>query len=192
MIHVPHTSPQAVSFTQVSKGDKTVVKAQILKSSMEESAARAELDNANHYLAKATEMLASAELAYRESIQKSGWNKDELKKAHAEAMSRFRYADEKAKKAAEAHTLAKSVVEGLYKSAGIVEKREFSDAKRKELTAQGKAMPGGKFPIETVGDLKNALNDCHRLGDPTDVKSHITAQAKALGATDALPNTWRS
>lgn len=72
----------------------------------------------------------------------------------------------------------------------IVTKRDFSDEKRQELADSGAALPDGGFPIESVGDLKNAIRAIGRASNPTSAKSHIIKRAKALGATDQLPDDW--
>lgn len=66
----------------------------------------------------------------------------------------------------------------------------YSEAERKELVTKGEAMPGGRFPIVTKQDLKNALKDFNRIGQPADVKAFIVKRAKALDATDLLPADW--
>ena len=70
--------------------------------------------------------------------------------------------------------------------------REFSPEKRKELAKSGAAMSGGGFPIENVGDLKNAVRAIGRAKNPGKAKAHIIARAKALGATKELPEDWSS
>jgi hypothetical protein len=69
-------------------------------------------------------------------------------------------------------------------------KREFTDDKRKQLAGEGKAMKDGSFPIENKGDLKNAIEAFGRAKNKTATKRHIIKRAKALGATDMLPENW--
>jgi len=71
-----------------------------------------------------------------------------------------------------------------------VSKREVSDTERQDLAEKGKAMPDGSYPIATVADLKNAISSYGRAQNPDAVKAHIIAQAKALNATDQLPEAW--
>ena len=71
-----------------------------------------------------------------------------------------------------------------------MEKRDFSDKKRQALADAGKALPDGSFPIENKSDLANAIKAFGRAKDPAKAKAHIIAQAKALGATDLLPDDW--
>lgn len=69
-------------------------------------------------------------------------------------------------------------------------KREFSQDERDKLADKGHALPDGSFPIANVGDLKNAIHAIGRAKDPAKAKAHIKARAKALGATDELPDSW--
>jgi hypothetical protein len=51
-------------------------------------------------------------------------------------------------------------------------------------------MPDGSYPIRSTKDVANALRDCCRSGEKADVKAHIIARAKAIGADSALPDDW--
>ena len=73
-----------------------------------------------------------------------------------------------------------------------IQKKEFSDARRKELARAGKAMDDGSYPIESVQDLKNAIRSWGRGGAKPEVKQHIISRARALGASDELPDDWKS
>lgn len=73
----------------------------------------------------------------------------------------------------------------------VLFKREFSQEERDRL-AGGAAMEDGSFPIKTVADLKNAIRAVGRAKDPAKAKAHIIARARALGATDELPDDWVS
>ena len=230
MIQVPSNSPKTVSFTQaVTNQTAEIAKSQVLKAALAETTARGELDNANYRLAKATETLRVSEIAYRESVTKSVWNKEELRKSYNNAIAEYRDADKNHQAASEAFNLAKGVLAGLRKASGVagaqlgvddssdssedysesayengvmdkflddpshgVAKRDFSSDKRQELASKGKAMPDGSYPIETRADLANAVQSYGRAKDPKAVKAHIITQAKALGATDALPDSWQA
>src|SRR5271166_4673980 len=72
------------------------------------------------------------------------------------------------------------------------QRRDFSDDERAKLAKEGKALPDGSYPIVTVGDLKNAIQAVGRASDPGAAKAHIKKRAAALGATDLLPEDWRS
>ena len=69
-------------------------------------------------------------------------------------------------------------------------KRDFSDEGRQKLADKKQALADGSYPIVTASDLKNAVQSYGRAKDPEKVKAHIIARAKALGATDALPDGW--
>lgn len=69
-------------------------------------------------------------------------------------------------------------------------KRDFSDEKRKELAASGKALPGGGYPIENEEDLHNAVRAFGRAKDKAKTKAHILARARSMGMMGAIPETW--
>ncbi len=71
-----------------------------------------------------------------------------------------------------------------------IRKKEFSEDKRQELADKGHALPDGSFPIENTSDLKNAIQSYGRAKDKAKAKAHIIARAKALGATNLLPEDW--
>ena len=73
----------------------------------------------------------------------------------------------------------------------FVEKREFSDKKRKDLADKGHALPDGSFPIENTTDLHNAIQAIGRANDYAKAKAHIISRARALGATKMLPEEWK-
>lgn len=72
-----------------------------------------------------------------------------------------------------------------------VTKRKFSAEQRRQLADEGKALPDGSYPIETRGDLANAIASFGRGGATPRIKAHIIRRAKALGATDSLPEDWQ-
>lgn len=71
-------------------------------------------------------------------------------------------------------------------------KRDFTSDQRQHAADSGKALPDGSFPIVTTADLSNAIHAIGRAKDPAKAKAHIIARAKALGATNALPDGWVS
>ncbi len=71
-----------------------------------------------------------------------------------------------------------------------VAKREFSAEERKKAAESGHALPDGSFPINTTADLENAIHAYGRAKDKEKAKAHIIARAKALGASDKLPEDW--
>jgi hypothetical protein len=70
------------------------------------------------------------------------------------------------------------------------DKGEFSAAQCETDAEEGVAMPDGSYPIRSAKDVANALRDCCRSGERADVKAHIIARAKAIGADSALPDDW--
>lgn len=69
-------------------------------------------------------------------------------------------------------------------------KREFSADERRSAASSGAALPDGSFPIKTVSDLHNAIQAIGRAKDRAKAMAHIKSRARALGATDALPDSW--
>lgn len=66
----------------------------------------------------------------------------------------------------------------------------FSEKQRDSLAGSGAAMSDGSFPIRNKADLKNAVQAFGRAKDKPAAKSHIIKRAKALGATELLPEGW--
>lgn len=80
--------------------------------------------------------------------------------------------------------------DGAENSGETLEKKDFSEDKRAELADKGHALPDGSYPIETKGDLKNAVKAFGRAKDPAAAKKHIIKRARALDAIDLLPEDW--
>ena len=72
------------------------------------------------------------------------------------------------------------------------EKRDFSAKEREHAASTGAAMPDGSYPINNRTDLENAIRSWGRGGAKPDVKAHIISRAKTLGATDLIPDNWKS
>lgn len=72
--------------------------------------------------------------------------------------------------------------------------KDFSDKDRSKLAGQGKAMPGGRFPIESRADLANAIHAVGRAkggeAGRAAVRRHIISRAKALGLSGMIPDNW--
>lgn len=67
----------------------------------------------------------------------------------------------------------------------------ISADQREKWRKQGVSMPDGSFPIPNVAFLKRAIQSFGRgSGDKGEIKAHIVARAKALGATNLLPEGW--
>jgi cation transport regulator ChaB len=73
-----------------------------------------------------------------------------------------------------------------------LQEKEFTAERRKELAAKGHALPDGSYPIENTQDLHNAIQAIGRASNPAAAKRHIIKRARALGATDMLPDDWKS
>jgi hypothetical protein len=73
---------------------------------------------------------------------------------------------------------------------GVVEKRAFATARREADAAAGAAMPDGSYPIESAEDVENAVRDYYRSGKRPEIRAHIIARAKSIGAKNALPDDW--
>ena len=69
--------------------------------------------------------------------------------------------------------------------------KKFSEKERKELTKKGFAMKDGGFPIVSKQDLKNAIQAYGRGDQPRAEKAHIIKRAKALKATNLIPDKWK-
>lgn len=83
-----------------------------------------------------------------------------------------------------------------------VEKRKYSTAQRVAMAKKGQALPvkndkgetvDGRYPIADEEDLGNAVRAIGRTkeGDVSEVKTYIKRRARALGATDSIPDTWK-
>jgi hypothetical protein len=72
----------------------------------------------------------------------------------------------------------------------VIFKREFSGERREELAGEGAALPDGSFPVETVEDLRNAIQAIGRAKDQNKAIAHIKRRAVALGASELLPESF--
>lgn len=79
-------------------------------------------------------------------------------------------------------------------AAAVAELAKFSDEERKHLAREGAAMENGSFPIRNVDDLKNAIHAYGRANkeDRAAVRRHIIKRARKLGASDLIPEEWKS
>ena len=69
---------------------------------------------------------------------------------------------------------------------------DFNTMQRQRLAARNQALPDGSFPIRNVADLKRAIQAYGRAKDKARAKAWIIKRARALGATDLLPEGWIS
>jgi len=116
MIKTTTTTPSTLAFVQKGIDEKNaqrVAGEQILKAAQAEVVALSAVDNANFRLEKATATLKATEIAYFDSVAKSSWNREELRKAYNNALAGFRDADKASTEANEQLDLAKSALEGI-------------------------------------------------------------------------------
>lgn len=73
-----------------------------------------------------------------------------------------------------------------------LERRDFTEAQRKKAAETGAAMPDGSYPIENRQDLENAIRAYGRAKNKRAVRRHIMKRARALGATDLIPEDWQN
>jgi cation transport regulator ChaB len=71
-----------------------------------------------------------------------------------------------------------------------IDKREFTQAQRDAAEEKGHAMRGGGYPINTVSDLKNAMQALGRAKNRAATIRHIKEQARRLHYD--LPKGWPS
>ena len=61
---------------------------------------------------------------------------------------------------------------------------------RHKLAEEGKALPGGSFPIRNREDLKHAISSYGRAKDKDEAKRWIKRRARELNAEKELPEDW--
>ena len=69
--------------------------------------------------------------------------------------------------------------------------REFSDTSREKMAGRGVAMPDGSYPIPDKDALRRAIASFGGAKNKSATKRHIVKRARALGATDMLPDNWQ-
>lgn len=68
---------------------------------------------------------------------------------------------------------------------------KYTAEQLRKLADEGKAMPGGRYPIADREDLANAVHAVGRgKGSHAAIRAHIKKRAAALGAAQAVPDTW--
>jgi len=68
-----------------------------------------------------------------------------------------------------------------------------STEERQEMARKGEAMPDGAYPIGTRDELVKAIKAVGRGNAPgSTIRRHIMKRARALGATDLIPESWTS
>jgi hypothetical protein len=74
--------------------------------------------------------------------------------------------------------------QGTVVSSGVV------NIDRERAIKEGWSLPDGSFPIRNKEDLKRAVKAYGRAKNKTKAKNHIKRRARALKATDLLPDAW--
>ncbi len=74
---------------------------------------------------------------------------------------------------------------------GMSDRAKAYSKNQRDKLAGTKALPDGSFPIENKSDLKNAISAYGRAKNKARAKAHIIKRAKALGATNMLPDDWK-
>lgn len=70
-------------------------------------------------------------------------------------------------------------------------KRQFSSAQRQKMKGKGQTNERGGFPLETAGDVGNAVRAIGRAKNPEKEKKRIINAAKRLGCMDKIPDSWK-
>ena len=65
----------------------------------------------------------------------------------------------------------------------------YDTEERKDMASKGLALPDGSFPIKDLSDLKKAIQAYGRAKDQAKAAKFIAKRAKALNATDLIPDT---
>lgn len=73
----------------------------------------------------------------------------------------------------------------------------FDAEERRDFARRGIAMSDGSFPIPNEASLQDAIRAVGRARPDTErrrnaVRRHIIKRARALGATDQIPENWNS
>jgi hypothetical protein len=92
--------------------------------------------------------------------------------------------------ASHAEAIDAAVDENMDDDECAADKGELSAREHEKDTEEDVALPDGSYPIRSTKDIENALRDYYRSGKKPDVKAHIIARAKAIGAESALPGDW--
>lgn len=63
--------------------------------------------------------------------------------------------------------------------------------KREKAAKKGEALPDGSYPIHDKTDLQKAIQASGRAKDKAKVRRHIIKRARALKATELIPESWK-
>ena len=89
----------------------------------------------------------------------------------------------------DAHDNLEQAIQDAYADVELMVIENYDSDQRKDMAAKGLALPDGSFPIETLEDLKNAIQAYGRSKDQAAAAKFIAKRAKALGAEDLIPDT---
>lgn len=67
---------------------------------------------------------------------------------------------------------------------------KYSQDERKQGAKEGWALPDGSFPIKNRGDVQDAIGLVGNYKGKYDAKAHVIKRAKAVGATNVIPDSW--
>ena len=67
---------------------------------------------------------------------------------------------------------------------------ELDTEERRKLADQGKALPGGSFPIRNRDDLRDAIQSYGRAKHKAEARRWIKRRARELHAEEELPEDW--
>jgi hypothetical protein len=110
-------------------------------------------------------------------------------KAAMALLNLHQYVPKDAKKQVKHLNLSGSSLDQVISLAG--QPRTYDTETRQKYASQGVALPDGSFPIPDRDALEDAIRDYGRAKDQAKAKAHIIKRAKALGATDSLPEDWK-
>lgn len=90
----------------------------------------------------------------------------------------------------DAEEFAKALAEAPEVDEEPILKAKYSADERQAMAKSGEARSDGSYPIRTAADVKDAVHDLNRPGSTDADKQHVIKRAKALDATDQLPDAW--
>lgn len=67
---------------------------------------------------------------------------------------------------------------------------DLSAKGRRKHAAKGQALPDGSFPISNKSDLRKAIKLAGHAKNPAKARAFIKRRAKALGASEMIPDSW--
>jgi len=189
MIHINPNEPKNVSFVQKSDNSKSaeIAKAQIARLSREEVIAAGEAASANYRLEKATEALKVSEIAYFTAVEKSLNTAEALRSAYNNALAGHRDADNLVRSTTENLSLTKSALAGVL----AVSKGQIAN-RYGEMVDEDSTTPvaNDTTKIDDIVPVPPRMIPNKRGQMVPDFSLVKVAQAKKLGATDALPAEW--